>query len=139
VTQILFIDEVSMVSAEFFTAVERGARAVRGNASPFGGVQLVRKMTQTLLRSLRAALTPHAPTHARTPGVLRRLLPAAANLKAPLPRPAQGRVSEPRLCVSVACVEQVRDAERHPHQRCGNACAAQRMQHVHLARPCGAF
>ncbi len=64
-TQILFIDEVSMVSAEFFTAVERGARAVRGNASPFGGVQLVRKMTQTLLRSLRAPLTPHA-IHTRT-------------------------------------------------------------------------
>jgi hypothetical protein len=34
---VLLIDEVSMISAEFFTAVERGARAVRGNAMPWGG------------------------------------------------------------------------------------------------------
>ncbi len=38
---VLLIDEVSMISAEFFTAVERGARAVRGNSQPWGGVQLL--------------------------------------------------------------------------------------------------
>jgi hypothetical protein len=38
---ILFIDEVSMISAEFFTCVERGARAVRGIGAPWGGVQIV--------------------------------------------------------------------------------------------------
>jgi hypothetical protein len=56
-----------MVSAEFFTAVERGARAVRGNASPFGGVQLVRTTTQTLPRSPARTTdaTRHPHTHAQ--------------------------------------------------------------------------
>ena len=38
---VLLIDEVSMISAELFSAIERGARAIRGNALPWGGVQLV--------------------------------------------------------------------------------------------------
>ena len=39
--EVLLIDEVSMISAEFFSSVERGARLVRGNGEPWGGVQVV--------------------------------------------------------------------------------------------------
>ena len=39
--EVLLIDEVSMISAELFTAIERGARSVRSSAAPWGGVQLV--------------------------------------------------------------------------------------------------
>ena len=38
---VVLIDEVSMISAELFTSIERGARSVRSNAAPWGGVQLV--------------------------------------------------------------------------------------------------
>ncbi|XP_078455718.1 ATP-dependent DNA helicase PIF1 [Lampetra planeri] len=37
----LIIDEVSMVSADFFDKMEAVARAVRGRDEPFGGIQLV--------------------------------------------------------------------------------------------------
>ncbi len=39
--EVLLIDEVSMVSAELFSALERGARLARDNARPWGGVQLI--------------------------------------------------------------------------------------------------
>ena len=38
---VLIVDEISMVSAEFWTALERGVRAIRGSEAPFGGIQLV--------------------------------------------------------------------------------------------------
>ncbi|XP_037079356.1 ATP-dependent DNA helicase PIF1-like [Pollicipes pollicipes] len=37
----LVIDEISMVDADFFQKLESVARQVRGNDSPFGGIQLV--------------------------------------------------------------------------------------------------
>ena len=37
----LIVDEISMVSAEFWTSLERVVRDVRGSDQPFGGVQLV--------------------------------------------------------------------------------------------------
>lgn len=37
----LIVDEISMVSAEFWTAMERVVRGIRGSELPFGGVQLV--------------------------------------------------------------------------------------------------
>ena len=37
----LIVDEISMVSAEFWTALERVVRDVRASDQPFGGVQLV--------------------------------------------------------------------------------------------------
>lgn len=39
--RVLFVDEVSMVSAEFWDLVERAARHVRKTDLPFGGLQLV--------------------------------------------------------------------------------------------------
>lgn len=39
--QILLIDEISMVSGEYFDKLEAIARAVRRNKKPFGGIQLV--------------------------------------------------------------------------------------------------
>lgn len=38
---ILIVDEISMLSLELFEKLERLARELRGNASPFGGIQLV--------------------------------------------------------------------------------------------------
>lgn len=38
---VLIVDEVSMVSAEFWSACERGVRAIRGSEAPWGGVQTV--------------------------------------------------------------------------------------------------
>ena len=38
---VLLIDEVSMLSAELFSALERGARLIRGNTKPWGGLQIV--------------------------------------------------------------------------------------------------
>lgn len=35
------VDEISMVSAEFWTALERGIRQIRGGELPWGGLQLV--------------------------------------------------------------------------------------------------
>jgi ATP-dependent DNA helicase PIF1 len=39
--EVLLIDEVSMLSAELFSALERGARHIRGHGKPWGGIQLV--------------------------------------------------------------------------------------------------
>ncbi|MES1908724.1 MAG: hypothetical protein MHM6MM_009682 [Cercozoa sp. M6MM] len=39
--QVLVIDEVSMMSSEFFEKLEYLARRIRGNEAPFGGIQLV--------------------------------------------------------------------------------------------------
>ncbi len=39
--QVLIIDEVSMVSAEFLEQLEQSARQLRGSKAPFGGIQLV--------------------------------------------------------------------------------------------------
>jgi len=39
--QVLIIDEVSMVSAEFLEQLEQSARQLRGSTAPFGGIQLV--------------------------------------------------------------------------------------------------
>jgi ATP-dependent DNA helicase PIF1 len=40
-THRLFIDEVSMISAEFFEKLDDVAKALRGNSKPFGGLQLI--------------------------------------------------------------------------------------------------
>lgn len=40
-TQVFIIDEVSMISAEMFEALEEQAREVRQSQAPFGGIQLV--------------------------------------------------------------------------------------------------
>ena len=40
-TKVLIIDEVSMVDGELFDKLEAIARQIRGNARPFGGIQLV--------------------------------------------------------------------------------------------------
>lgn len=39
--RVLIIDEVSMVSADFFTKLDLIAKALRANRKPFGGIQLV--------------------------------------------------------------------------------------------------
>jgi ATP-dependent exoDNAse (exonuclease V) alpha subunit len=39
--QVLIIDEVSMVSAEFFQMLETMVKQIRGLDAPFGGLQLV--------------------------------------------------------------------------------------------------
>jgi len=39
--QVLIIDEISMISGEFFNELEVMARQLNGNPAPFGGVQLV--------------------------------------------------------------------------------------------------
>ena len=41
VRQVLIIDEVSMISAELFEQLEAQARAIMGNETPFGGIQLL--------------------------------------------------------------------------------------------------
>jgi ATP-dependent DNA helicase PIF1 len=40
-TQVLVIDEVSMLSLKLFTALNEIGKAVRGNNKPFGGIQLI--------------------------------------------------------------------------------------------------
>jgi ATP-dependent exoDNAse (exonuclease V) alpha subunit len=40
-TEVLIIDEVSMLSAEMFDSIERLARHMKGNFEPFGGMQIV--------------------------------------------------------------------------------------------------
>lgn len=40
-TEVLVIDEASMMSAQLFSLLEAVARAIRGNNAPFGGIQLV--------------------------------------------------------------------------------------------------
>ncbi|CAI0645627.1 unnamed protein product, partial [Colletotrichum noveboracense] len=40
-TAVLIIDEISMVENQFFERLSRVMRAIRGNASPFGGVQII--------------------------------------------------------------------------------------------------
>lgn len=39
--QVMIIDEVSMISAEMFQALEQQARYVRHNDQPFGGIQII--------------------------------------------------------------------------------------------------
>jgi len=39
--QVLIIDEISMISGEFFNELEVMARQLMGTPAPFGGVQLV--------------------------------------------------------------------------------------------------
>jgi ATP-dependent DNA helicase PIF1 len=38
---ILIIDEVSMIDAEFFDKLNYIAKSIRGNTQPFGGIQLI--------------------------------------------------------------------------------------------------
>lgn len=40
-TQVLVIDEISMVDVQLFAKFEQLARLVRGNSKPFGGIQLI--------------------------------------------------------------------------------------------------
>lgn len=40
-TAVLVIDEVSMITPEFFDSIDRLARAMRGSSAPFGGMQVV--------------------------------------------------------------------------------------------------
>jgi ATP-dependent DNA helicase PIF1 len=40
-TKVLIIDEVSMIDGDLFDKLEQIARMIRGNGSPFGGIQLV--------------------------------------------------------------------------------------------------
>lgn len=39
--QVLILDEISMVSAEFFAQIEQAMRNIRFSDKPFGGIQLV--------------------------------------------------------------------------------------------------
>lgn len=39
--QVLILDEISMVSAEFFAQIEQALRKIRFNPKPFGGIQLI--------------------------------------------------------------------------------------------------
>ena len=39
--QVLILDEISMISAEMFNALEQMARDLRGSELPFGGIQLI--------------------------------------------------------------------------------------------------
>ena len=39
--QVLIIDEISMVSGEFFNELEVMARRLMGSTDPFGGIQLI--------------------------------------------------------------------------------------------------
>lgn len=39
--QVLILDEISMVSAEFFAQIEQAMRKIRFSDKPFGGIQLV--------------------------------------------------------------------------------------------------
>jgi ATP-dependent DNA helicase PIF1 len=40
-TDVLIIDEISMISGELFTTLEKLARQIRSNNMPFGGIQLI--------------------------------------------------------------------------------------------------
>ncbi len=40
-TQVLILDEISMVSAEFFAQVEQALRKIRFSDKPCGGIQLI--------------------------------------------------------------------------------------------------
>jgi ATP-dependent DNA helicase PIF1 len=40
-TRVLIIDEISMLSTEFFVKLDLIAKRIRANRSPFGGIQLV--------------------------------------------------------------------------------------------------
>jgi ATP-dependent DNA helicase PIF1 len=40
-TEVLIIDEVSMLSAKLFNALNQIGKAIRGNSRPFGGIQLI--------------------------------------------------------------------------------------------------
>ena len=40
-TNILIIDEISMISGETFDVIEQAVRTIRGNNLPFGGIQLI--------------------------------------------------------------------------------------------------
>lgn len=40
-TQVLVIDEISMIDVEFFTKLENVARIVRSTTKPFGGIQII--------------------------------------------------------------------------------------------------
>ena len=39
--QVLILDEISMISAEMFNALEQMARDLRASLNPFGGIQLI--------------------------------------------------------------------------------------------------
>ena len=39
--QVLILDEISMVSAEFFAQIEQALRRIRFTDKPFGGIQLI--------------------------------------------------------------------------------------------------
>lgn len=39
--QVLILDEISMISAEMFNALEQMARDLKGSEEPFGGIQLI--------------------------------------------------------------------------------------------------
>ena len=41
ITEVLLVDEISMLTGEFFDKVEQVARIVRGDRRPFGGVQVI--------------------------------------------------------------------------------------------------
>ena len=40
-TRVLIVDEISMLSTEFFIKLDTIAKRIRGNRSPFGGIQLI--------------------------------------------------------------------------------------------------
>lgn len=39
--QVLILDEISMISAEMFNALEQMARDLKGSQEPFGRIQLI--------------------------------------------------------------------------------------------------
>jgi len=60
-TDVLVIDEISMVENNFFTRLNEVMKAARGSSQPFGGVQLVVTGDVSVAATLRYAKTNAIP------------------------------------------------------------------------------